>query len=48
MTSKEYEQLEKKFQELFREKYKLEKELEKVSAEYLFVMSRLHNESIID
>ena len=48
MTSKEYETLEKKYQELFREKSNLEMQLEKVSAEYLYVQHRLTNEPIVD
>ena len=48
MSSKEYEDLEKRCQELFREKRQLEMKLEKVSAEYLYVQHRLNNESIVD
>ena len=48
MTFKEYDKLEKKFQELFREKCKLEMELEKVSAEFLYVQHRLNNEPITE
>lgn len=48
MSSKEYEKLEKRFQELFREKRQLEMKLEKVSAEYLYVQHRLTNEPIVD
>lgn len=48
MTSKEYLELEKRYKELYRKKVKIEKELEKVSSEYLFVMNRLNNEPIID
>jgi predicted nuclease with TOPRIM domain len=48
MSSKEYEELEKRYQELFREKRQLEMKLEKVSAEYLYVQHRLNNESIVD
>ena len=48
MTSKEYIELEKRYKELYRKKLKLEKELEKVSSEYLLVMNRLNNEPIID
>lgn len=48
MTSKEYEKLEKRFQELYKEKGLLEIRLEKVTAEYVYVMNRLNNEPIID
>ena len=48
MTSKEYEKLEKRFQELYKEKRQLEMKLEKVSAEYLYVLNRLNTEPIID
>ena len=48
MSFKEYEELEKRYQELFREKRQLEMKLEKVSAEYLYVQHRLNNESIVD
>ena len=48
MTSKEYEMLEKKYQDLFREKSNLEMQLERVSAEYLYVMHRLKTEPIED
>lgn len=48
MTSKEYEKLEKKYKELWVKKNKLEKELQEVCAEYLYVMNRLNNEPIED
>lgn len=48
MTSKEYIALEKKFKELWIKKTKLEKELESVCAEYLYVMNRLNTEPIED
>ena len=48
MTSKEYIELEKRDKELYRKKLKLEKELEKVSSEYLLVLNRLNNEPIVD
>lgn len=48
MTSKEYEILEKKYQDLFREKSNLEMQLEKVSAEFLYITHKLKNELIED
>lgn len=48
MTSKEYEKLESRFQELYKEKGLLEIKLEKVSAEYAYIMNRLNNEPIED
>ena len=48
MTSKEYVALEKKFKDLWIKKTRLEKELEVVSAEYLYVMHRLNTEPIED
>ena len=48
MTSKEYIELEKRYKELYRKKLKLEKELEKLSSEYLLVLNRLNNEPIVD
>ena len=48
MSSKDYEDIEKRFQELFREKRQREMKLEKVSAEYLYVQHRLTNEPIVD
>lgn len=48
MTSKEYEKLEKRYQELWIRKTKLEKELQEVTAEYLNVLNRLNYEPIVD